>query len=100
MKTWAPAAPGVARRAARAELWLRDADGRALRPVTLPEAEALVSAGAAFPIVASGNWKEVRLNTSLPPRSLQTFTGHAAAALGNPRARYNHNQRACRTWKH
>jgi hypothetical protein len=94
-------APGVAHQAAKAELWLRDADGRALRPVRIDQARQLIAAGAAYPIVgADGNWREVRLNTSLPPNSRYTFIEHRPAAAGSHGARFEHNHRACNLWKH
>jgi len=100
MKIEAPA-PGLANRVAKAELWIRDADGRGLRPVTMVQAERLVSGGAAFPIVASsGKWKEVRLKSSQPLHLPRTFTGWTATALANPAARFDHNEAVCRTWKH
>jgi hypothetical protein len=92
--------PGLAHRAAKAELWVRDMDGRALRPVSIVQAEMLVTEGAAYPIIEpSGTWKEVRLKTVLPPNSLRTFKGRATAH-GSPVATFQHNHPACRTWKH
>lgn len=91
--------PGVAHRAVGAELWLRDADGRGLRPVTLAQAELLVSDGAAYPIVAAGVWKEVRLKVALPPNSRHTWRGRATAP-GSPVSTFQHNFPACRTWQH
>jgi hypothetical protein len=88
----------VAHRQVKAELWLHDADGRPLRPVTIAQAEALGSAGAAFPIVAFGKWKKVQLKAALLHLSVRTFTGRTAAALANPRARYDHDQRVCQDW--
>ena len=74
-------------------------DGRALRPVSIAQAELLVSEGAAYPIVTAAGWKEVRLKTVLPPNSLRTFKGRDTA-LGSPVSTYQHNHPACRTWKH
>src|ERR1019366_4548432 len=99
--------PGVAHRAAKAELWLRDMDGRGLRPVSITQAEVLVSEGAAYPIVTAGIWKEVRLKVAFPPNSLHPFRGRVmhkgrtkhADSPGSPIAQYQHNLAACRTWK-
>lgn len=91
--------PGVAHRAAKAELWVRDMDGRALRAVTLAQAKLLVSQGAAYPVITATGWKEVRLKVALPPNSLRTYKG-SATAPGSPVSTYQHNFPACRTWKH
>jgi hypothetical protein len=74
-------------------------DGQALRPVTLAQAEILVSEGAAYPIVTAAGWKEIRLKVALPPNSLRTFRGRNTAP-GSPVSNYRHNLPACRTWKH
>lgn len=95
-------APGVAHRAAGAELWLRDMDGRALRTVSLAQAELLVSEGAAYPIVTAAGWREVRFKGILPsPRanSLRTVKG-SDTAPGSSVSTYEHNYSACRNWKH
>ena len=100
MRTAAPA-PGVAHRATRAELWLRDMDGRGLRTVSLAQAELLVSTGAAYPIVTATGWREVRFKGVLPARanSLRTVKG-SDVAPGSSVSTYDHNYSACRTWKH
>jgi hypothetical protein len=99
VSTGAPT-PGVAHRATGAELWLRDMDGRGLRTVTPGEAERLIAANAAYPVVSGGTWREIRLKVALPPGSLHTFHGRTATALANPGARFEHNHQACRLWKH
>ncbi len=100
MSAGAPA-PGVAHRAAEAELWLRDADGRGLRTVTLAQAHELAAAGAAYPDIGpDGRWRHVRLKVALPPNSRRTLLVNPAASGGGQGARYEHNHRACRLWPH
>jgi hypothetical protein len=99
LRNGAPIAAGVAHRHHGAELWVHDMDGRPLRPVTLAQAELLVSEGAAYPIVAAAGWKQVRLKAVMPPNSLQTFYGRQPRRGGTV-SKYHHNSAACRTWNH
>ena len=77
-------------------------DGRPLRPVTIAQAELLVSQGVAYPIVTAAGWKEVRFKGILSAsraNSLRTFKG-SDTAPGSAVSTYQHNYSACHIWKH